>query len=86
MILFLFNRDGILILVQGYVKCEHSDEKGELVASYSGRGALLAVSSVLLGRVSLESYTAYTDCEVNLILIQYDKLLTSKRGQNPTKP
>lgn len=51
---------------QGWVKSEHHDEKGELISIYYNRGHLLAVSSVLLGKVALRSYTTYTDCEVSL--------------------
>nr|XP_049707437.1 uncharacterized protein LOC110381372 isoform X2 [Helicoverpa armigera] len=56
-------------IVQGYVKSEHYDETGELLITYYGPGNMLAISSVFFGRVSLSTYSTYTDCEAIFIPI-----------------
>ncbi|KAF9415416.1 hypothetical protein HW555_006943 [Spodoptera exigua] len=54
----------VIWVAQGYAKTEYSDENGELVTEYFGPGSLLTLFEIFLGRVSLRSYMAYTDCEV----------------------
>ncbi|KAH9636000.1 hypothetical protein HF086_005852 [Spodoptera exigua] len=54
----------VIWVAQGYAKTEYSDENGELVTEYFGPGSLLTLFEIFLGRVSLRSYMAYTDCEL----------------------
>ncbi|XP_030020261.2 uncharacterized protein LOC115440191 [Manduca sexta] len=70
--LFLFGVQckNVTWIAQGYIKGEYHNEEGELVKIFHSRGHMLSVKSVFLGRVSLRTYTAYTECEILYIRIQ----------------
>ncbi|XP_022838087.1 uncharacterized protein LOC111365121 [Spodoptera litura] len=57
-------------VAQGYAKSEYSDENGKLVTEYFGPRSLLSLFEIFLGKVSLRSYTAYTDCEIIYIPVK----------------
>ncbi|XP_063898424.1 uncharacterized protein LOC110381481 isoform X1 [Helicoverpa armigera] len=57
---------------QGYVQSEYANEKGEMNTDYYGKGSVLSIVEIFLGRVSLRSYAAATDVEI--IYIPINKL------------
>ncbi|CAK1580039.1 unnamed protein product [Parnassius mnemosyne] len=51
-------------LVQGCIKCEYHNEKGELLKTFYKPGDILAFTSAFFGIPSLKTYSANTDCEM----------------------
>ncbi|XP_063825927.1 uncharacterized protein LOC135075413 [Ostrinia nubilalis] len=70
--LFLFGVQcrNVTWIVQGHIKCEYHNEKGELLRSYYEPGKMVSVSAVLLRKPSLRTYASCTECELIYILIQ----------------
>ncbi|XP_060803400.1 uncharacterized protein LOC106129229 [Amyelois transitella] len=51
-------------IVRGYVKCEYHNEKGDVLKRFYGPGDMISMTPVLLGKPSIRTYVAYTDCEI----------------------
>ncbi|CAG4940809.1 unnamed protein product [Parnassius apollo] len=59
----------IIKSILGCIKCEYHNEKGELIKEFYKPGDILAFTSAFLGKPSLKTYSANTDCEILFINI-----------------
>ncbi|CAK1580027.1 unnamed protein product [Parnassius mnemosyne] len=69
LIIFGIQPKNVTWLVQGCIKCEYHNEKGELLKTFYQPGDMLAFTSAFFGIPSLRTYSANTDCEVLFINI-----------------
>ncbi|XP_068633507.1 uncharacterized protein [Battus philenor] len=67
LIIFGLQPKNVTWLVQGYVRGEYHDDKGELIKSFYEPGDMMAFTSVFFNKPSLRTYVAYTECEVLFI-------------------
>ncbi|XP_072948799.1 uncharacterized protein [Epargyreus clarus] len=68
-LLFGVQCKNVIWTVQGHIKCEYHNEKGELLKTFVGPGELLSIA-VFLGKPSLRTLIAYTECEILYIKVQ----------------
>lgn len=51
------------------MRCEYRNDQREIVQTLVPNGAVLSVTSVLLGGASIRTYTTDTECEVRCFLV-----------------
>ncbi|CAH0398459.1 unnamed protein product [Chilo suppressalis] len=70
LLLFGIQSKTVSWIVQGHIKCEYHNEEGELLNTILNPGQMVSVSTVLLKRPSLKTYSCNTECELIYIKLE----------------